>query len=456
MIPLKNPITLNYSFPRTVSKMPIPNFSDLLEQILDGQSAAFDKLCEYYASDFSAEDINLLKNKIGKLGNKHRAYPFELALTALMHQKGLGEQVDHQLALQIYRQAIDKNNACSMYCSAVMYRKGHGVKANSREANRLLEQAIELDHVPSMSLLASIYEDEKNYEGAVELYELAIEFDYPPALFELARMYEYGRGIKKDRTRAKELYTIAVELDHAPSMNNLAWIYIEDEKNYEEALKLFKMAIEKESPTAMNSLAWMYEKAFAHNNKVNQKGGRLQSMYNLDLRKLGDSETYLSKAWLLYYQSYCIKATKFGLEELQRLSKKIADREVLWSIFLETEPFKGKGRREPLIYLLEGLSIDVLLDKVNKINDKQQQKQIREYLELFELKKELEGGPTNPIFYFSQGNQEDQPRVSGIKGIIPWPSFFRRQYLPLNEVADVDIINSCSSSHHIGPKGGAG
>lgn len=426
--------------------MPIPNFSDLLDKIVDGQSDAFDKLYQYSASDFSANNISLLRKKIGQIGNNHHAYPFRLALIALQYQKGIGEPVNHQLAFQFYERATRFNNACAIYCCAEMYQNGQGVTANLKEAVRLLDLAIDLEHVPSMSLRAWIYLDnEKNYENALELCEQAIVFDYAPALYNLAMIYQQKDFKGNNFELAKKYYTKAIELHHVPSMNNLAWLYVEVENNYKEASKLFKMAIREGSLTAINGLALTYEKTFEkHLNQVKPRAGRPEALNNLDLETLGEADRYLPKAWILYYQAYCKNYQAYckmqnnpGLDKLQELSIKITDKESIWSIFLQTEPYKFKETMDPRVYLLERLGISGFLENVEKINDIHQQRKIataafevfacnkkyksnqgliKKFLRSLALKQELEVSPVNPVF--SQ---------------LHWPRFFHHQegYSPL-------------------------
>lgn len=58
--------------------------------------------------------------------------------------------------------------------------------------------------------LGLIYENERDYQNAINMYQLAADRGSVDAMCSLAQIYHFGHGVQKDHEKARELYQKAV------------------------------------------------------------------------------------------------------------------------------------------------------------------------------------------------------------------------------------------------------
>ena len=124
---------------------------------------------------------------------------------------GLGVDMDHMSAFELYKKAAEAGHS-GAYCNmANMYREGRGVPEDLKLAAKCFEHAAQKDVAEAQFNLALMY-----YHGhgvrerasvAVKWFSRAVEQDFSRAQFMLGFMYEHGEGVAKDEGEAAKLYS---------------------------------------------------------------------------------------------------------------------------------------------------------------------------------------------------------------------------------------------------------
>lgn len=108
-------------------------------------------------------------------------------------------------------------------------------------------------------------------EKALEYYNLAQKFgldaheedQIKEAQFKLGEYKHFGYGVEEvDLGKAKKLYESAAFDNHIESMNALGRLYLNDEKDFENAVVWFEKAAEKGYTRAINNLAICYHHGY--------------------------------------------------------------------------------------------------------------------------------------------------------------------------------------------------
>ena len=165
--------------------MPIPNFSNLLNDALNGDDNALVQWAEHTKkADFNADEITLATEKIDTcLRQDNAPKSFAFYLKGLWCQFGIDTEKNYLEAIRLFEEAIKQGNAYAMNHRAYMHMHGLGGDKNYPEAIRLFEEAIKQGHAAAMSNRACMHEQglggERNYPEAIRLYEKARELGYP-------------------------------------------------------------------------------------------------------------------------------------------------------------------------------------------------------------------------------------------------------------------------------------
>ena len=180
---------------------------------------------------------------------------FELAN---MYYNGLQVKKDYKLAFFWYKQVAKKGYASAQFNVANSYYKGIGVEKNIDKAIIWYEKAGNQGLVRATYNLAIAFDvDKKDYEKSFIWYEKSAKLGHGASQITLANMYATGRGTKKDIIKAKEWFLIAVKANVFGSKDHLAQ-FLENNKQYKEAIELYTQAANDGSFLAQYHLAKSY------------------------------------------------------------------------------------------------------------------------------------------------------------------------------------------------------
>ena len=175
--------------------------------------------------------------------------PNAMTLRAILHQNGIGGQVDMQKTITLYERAIKFGNTTAMTVLADMYKSGVDGQFNHLEAIKLYEQAMELGHVDAIYKRALMYDDGEggtvNKSEAIRLLEQAIKLGHAGAMNQRALLHEHGLGCDINIPEAIHLYDQAVALGYGSAMTNRALAHIKGLNgiiNIPEAIRLYEQA----------------------------------------------------------------------------------------------------------------------------------------------------------------------------------------------------------------------
>jgi TPR repeat protein len=110
--------------------------------------------------------------------------------------------------------------------------------------------------------LGEKFDDNEEYDKAIEYYRLAAENGFLQAQFALADMLYLGIFVNENEEEAFKWFKLAAEKGHAESQYKIGRIYERGrviEKNLEEAFKWYRLAAEQEYRLSMVKLAEIYE-----------------------------------------------------------------------------------------------------------------------------------------------------------------------------------------------------
>jgi TPR repeat protein len=153
----------------------------------------------------------------------------QLMEEAARHHKGEGVAQNHQVALDLYRQAAGLGSGAAMNTIGLMFAEGDGVAKDGSQAKAWFEKAAE-----------------------------AGESD---GLANLGWMYQEAVGVAQDYRLAHSWFQKAADRGNAEAMNRLGLLHVDGlgtEKNPQEALRWFKMAADRGNSGATNNLGWLY------------------------------------------------------------------------------------------------------------------------------------------------------------------------------------------------------
>lgn len=208
--------------------------------------------------------------------------------------------------------------------SAYLYKK-YGQQARATE---FVSQAIEVrDDIPQFySFLASLLDDQKQYERGVQMLSKAVKkFPKDAQLnFFLGSMQD--RLGNSDQTISQMRKVLEIEEDHVQALNYLAYTYAELNENLDEAEELAGKALmlKPDDPYVLDTLGWVQFKKGNHNEAI--------KFLELAYKKQSDEAVIAEHLGDVYYRIQLIdKAIKMynkaiSLESDNKKAKKILDK----------------------------------------------------------------------------------------------------------------------------------
>ena len=180
---------------------------------------------EYYAGKVLEQDHGAAMKwfRMGAEGGDGGA---EFAL-GVYYNQGIGDvEQDHKEAVKWWRKAVGRGVSNAQYALASAYLNGRGVEKNLEQALILYQKVADnkgdvWGKQNSKQILPRVkyelgegYYKKKKYREAVKWYQISAQQGYADAQFQLAHCYFYGRGVERDRGKARELLREAAGQGH--------------------------------------------------------------------------------------------------------------------------------------------------------------------------------------------------------------------------------------------------
>ena len=134
--------------------------------------------------------------------------------------------------------------------------------ASTEEASEREKIRVEAGDVIAVYNLGCDYSEGKNgfpqdYKKALELWHRAAELGYTKAYCSIGYLFEHGRGVERDRKKAKHYFELAAMKGDADARYNLG-ITAAKEGNWERALKHFMIAVRCGHDDSLEKIKQLY------------------------------------------------------------------------------------------------------------------------------------------------------------------------------------------------------
>lgn len=142
------------------------------------------------------------------------------SLYRLGHLYDIGEDIPKDLnkAKYYYEKLVEKNDRNAIYNLAMIY-----LKSNEEiEAVSLLKKSLSLGNYESAISLGAYYEKKGEYEKAYDYYLIGAKNNSGKACFSLGILFDKGKGVERDRNKAKEYYSQALNNGYEKARSFLA------------------------------------------------------------------------------------------------------------------------------------------------------------------------------------------------------------------------------------------
>lgn len=219
------------------------------------------------------------------------------------HVYGFSSEPDYQKARELFRMAVQRDHAPSMYGLGRMYEQGLGGAPDDERAARCYRNAASHGDVQAQMRLASMYAEGRgvpqDQEKAVYWYRQAADDGYRYAQFVLGQRYAYGRGVPEDPAQAACWLGRAAEQGDANAQCSLAAMFLEGDGvplDPAEAARLFRQAATQGNVSAQLYLGMMY----AEGNGVERSPEKAARWYALAAEK-GDLTAQNHLGYCYYY-----------------------------------------------------------------------------------------------------------------------------------------------------------
>jgi TPR repeat protein/ribosomal protein S25 len=189
------------------------------------------------------------------------------------------------------------------------------------EAESYYLQAINKGQIEALNNLAILYSDQQKYNKAESYYLKAVDKGHIDALFNLAVLY-------KDQLKyneAESYYLQAIDKGYINALNNLAVLY-KDQLKYNEAESYYLKAVDKGHIDALNNLAVLYSNKQKYNEAENYylkaiDKGHTDALFNLAV-------LYSNQQKYTEAENYYLKAIDKGrIEPLYNLANLYNDQQ---------------------------------------------------------------------------------------------------------------------------------
>lgn len=142
----------------------------------------------------------------------HAAEPGSSAATVEEARAAVGRK-DYPLAMRLWRELADQNNAAAMFSVGVLYQKGWGTATDEAEAVRWFLRAAQQGNEAAQEALYFAYSSGKgvavNYAEAAKWIRPLADKGYAMSQLFLASLYLQGMGVERNFIEAYKWSTLA-------------------------------------------------------------------------------------------------------------------------------------------------------------------------------------------------------------------------------------------------------
>jgi TPR repeat protein len=150
----------------------------------------------------------------------------------VMHDEGLGVEVDERRAFEWYRGAAKLGHAESMNRLGMLYLQGRGVARNTSSARSCFRLAAAQGSLTAINNIALLYfyglGVHQSYARAAKLLRMSANRGNADAQNKLGVMYISGVGVAPDERRARDLFLKSAAQGYSPAIANLGRILTDE------------------------------------------------------------------------------------------------------------------------------------------------------------------------------------------------------------------------------------
>ncbi len=249
---------------------------DIFAALVEGEKGylkAYNYLAVCYAQGVGGSKKDQVKaNEMFELA-AGKGDPRAMYNLAMVHQHGLGVEIDADKSLQLHLKAWgDHGHLDSLVMLGVFYSRGVVVLVDDLRAFEIFTKAAQLNHVDALNHVGMACLNgvgtAKDHKKAFVHFKQAADLRDAVGLLNLANMCLNGSGTDKDERKACALLQEAIELGSTDAMVSLALCLTEGGsgvvmKDVPKAVELLTIACEKKNSKAMFARAqWLEQGVF--------------------------------------------------------------------------------------------------------------------------------------------------------------------------------------------------
>lgn len=181
-----------------------------------GKTKHINNLAKYYKKKLILDRDIFWFNFLAQRRHPYSLYRLSYLIQTGFNSYGLHIEKDEIMAFEYTKMAADKMVAAAICKLGLMYEKGIGVELNMNLARVQYKRAEGFGNCFAKCALARFYEEglgglSINYSEAYRLYEEAEKKNYRWAKYRIGLMYEEGRNFEVNLEKAYEYYQKAIE-----------------------------------------------------------------------------------------------------------------------------------------------------------------------------------------------------------------------------------------------------
>lgn len=144
---------------------------------------------------------------------------------------------DPSTAFKELEKLAQEGSIMSMVYMGSTYHNGSTIAKDDEKAEIWLHRASEAGSLFATHELGKLYLAKAEYAKAAELFSIGAECNYSPSLYRLATLYINGKGVAKDRAKAKSMLETSANIGNLFAKRALALALIKGELGEREILK---------------------------------------------------------------------------------------------------------------------------------------------------------------------------------------------------------------------------
>lgn len=174
-------------------------------------------------------------------------YNYNIEQAKSMINRGQYDDAGRVLASEAKR-----GNPEAMYMLATLVKDGKGIEKNRAKAREFALKAISLGYAKGYKLIGEMYEEDGEYENAMQSYSALAEAGDPEGWFLIGWLYYVGDGVECDKAKALEYFVKAANAGNSYAAVVASHSYLignGTEENEKDAYKYARVAIRNANPS---------------------------------------------------------------------------------------------------------------------------------------------------------------------------------------------------------------